>query len=70
MPAPASVPGQDPIIGQTSDAAPVLIGIDPKSQVSPLSIPDEKNQWVVSKGGEYFFSPSIPALKDTIALAA
>jgi len=26
-------------------------------------------QWVNSKGGEYFFSPSIPALRDVFATA-
>jgi len=27
-------------------------------------------QWVNSDGGEYFFSPSIPALRDVFAAAA
>jgi hypothetical protein len=63
------VPGQDPIIGQTNDANPVMTGTDPKNTVTQLSLPDEAKQWVVSKGGEYFFSPSIPALRDTFALA-
>lgn len=26
-------------------------------------------QWVNSKGGEYFFSPSLPTLKDVLAKA-
>jgi hypothetical protein len=64
------VPGLDPIIGQSNDANPVMTGIDPKNPVTPLSLPDEAKQWVVSKGGEYFFSPSIPALENTFALAA
>ena len=43
-----------------------MVGTDPKSQSTELPLPRE---WVVPKGGEYFFSPSIPALKGTFALA-
>ena len=59
-------PGFDPIIGQTvSDGARTVSGSNPKAQANVLSLP---TQWVVPKGGEYFFSPSIPALRDTFAL--
>jgi hypothetical protein len=64
------VPGQDPIIGKTNIAAPVMTGTDPENPVIPLNLPNEVDQWVVSRGGEYFFSPSIPALENTFALAA
>lgn len=61
-------PGFDPIIGQTSNLAPrALSGTNPKEPDKGL---DLSQQWVVTKGGEYFFSPSIPALKQTFALAA
>ncbi len=62
------MPGIDPIIGQTND--PTLFkmsGTNPGSQGTDLTLP---RQWVVPKGGEYFFTPSIPALKGTFALAS
>ena len=43
-----------------------MVGTNPTSQSVELSLP---TQWVVPKGGEYFFSPSIAALKNTFALA-
>lgn len=59
-------PGFDPIIGQQSDLAiRTLSGTDPNNQTATLSLPAE---WVVPKGGEYFFSPSIPALRTKFAL--
>lgn len=61
-------PGFDPIIGQLGQTDPKqfqLSGTNPKSQNTELLLP---TQWVVPKGGEYFFTPSIPALKGTFAL--
>ncbi|KAI0782337.1 DyP-type peroxidase [Abortiporus biennis] len=61
-------PGLDPIIGQ-SNTDPTLremVGSDPNNPTNELKFPQE---WVVPRGGEYFFSPSIPALRDTIAEA-
>ncbi|KAI0706756.1 hypothetical protein C8T65DRAFT_651892 [Cerioporus squamosus] len=59
------VPGFDPIIGQQSDLAiRTLSGTDPNNQGANLSLPTE---WVVPKGGEYFFSPSISALRSKFA---
>lgn len=59
-------PGFDPIIGQAPDEGPrTMSGTNPYSQTTELPLPE----WVVPKGGEYFFSPSIPALKETFALA-
>ena len=64
-------PGFDPIIGQPAfpDTTPIngrsLVGTDPKNQGASLTLTAE---WVVPKGGEYFFSPSLPALKSTFSL--
>ncbi len=61
-------PGFDPIIGQTNDdSVRTLAGTDPNNQTAELSLPTD---WVLPKGGEYFFSPSIPALRTKFALAA
>ncbi|TVY68670.1 Dye-decolorizing peroxidase msp1 [Lachnellula suecica] len=58
-------PGIDPIIGQAATRA--LVGVDPDVATKELDLTAE---WVVSKGGEYFFSPSISALRDTFVQAA
>jgi hypothetical protein len=34
----------------------------------PSEMVELTEEWVVSRGGEYFFSPSINALKEIIAL--
>ena len=61
-------PGFDPIIGQAPDeGVRIMTGVNPKSPATETKLP---TQWVLPKGGEYFFSPSIPALKHTFALAA
>lgn len=58
-------PGLDPIIGQTADGLDrTTLGIHPNSQDSDMALPE----WVIPKGGEYFFTPSISALRDTFAL--
>jgi len=57
-------PGFDPIIGQADGAARSMVGFDPKAQGNSLSLP---NEFVVTKGGEYFFVPSITALMEVIA---
>ncbi|MCJ1437601.1 hypothetical protein MMC27_006988 [Xylographa pallens] len=67
-------PGWDPIIGQigpekgvsVEPTVRVMSGTNPSSQATNLNL---SAQWVVPKGGEYFFSPSISALKNTFALA-
>jgi hypothetical protein len=61
----APIPGLDPLIGQSKDASQrEMVGSDPKATANKLSFPSE---FVVSRGGEYFFSPSIPALKNFFA---
>ena len=68
----AVVPGFDPIVGQNvADSngrlrARAMTGVNPTdTSVSALLLADQ----VVFKGGEYFFSPSIVALRDRFALA-
>ena len=60
------VPGLDPLIGQTgNDERGLMSGVNPNAPSTTVALTKE---WVVSRGGEYFFSPSIKALKETIAL--
>ncbi|EJD37314.1 DyP-type peroxidase [Auricularia subglabra TFB-10046 SS5] len=56
--------GFDPIIGQATGAQARLVsGLDPNDTSGSLSIP----QFVISRGGEYFFSPPISALRGHLA---
>jgi len=60
----SSPPGLDPLIGQGTPSL-SMIGLDP-------TLPSKSFSWgpfVIPKGGEYFFSPSISGLKNTIAKA-
>ncbi|KAG8732477.1 hypothetical protein FRC10_000893 [Ceratobasidium sp. 414] len=59
--APALIPGFDPIIGQANGASRTTLGTTGGPQ---LTLPRD---FVVSRGGEYFFSPSIRALKTVFA---
>ncbi|KAI0338774.1 peroxidase TAP [Trametopsis cervina] len=54
-------PGIEPLIGQASPRT--AEGLDPANQSKSYTLP----QFVIPKGGEYFFSPSISALTGTIA---
>jgi len=63
---PVPVPGMDAIIGQVQRSTtplPIreLVGTNPAAQTKELTLHAE---WVISKGGEYFFSPSISTLRD------
>ncbi|KAG4442509.1 hypothetical protein IFR05_002009 [Cadophora sp. M221] len=63
--------GFDPIIGAAHFNKPEpsrdMNGFDANDETKRLSLADD---WVISKGGEYFFSPSISALQETFAQAA
>ncbi|TCD63946.1 hypothetical protein EIP91_004756 [Steccherinum ochraceum] len=67
-PGKSTEPGFDAVIGQNQldSSSRSITGVDPKNQSTQLSLPA---LWVLPKGGEYFFSPSIPALKNRFALA-
>lgn len=62
-------PGFDPLIGQVVDSDNIgnrtMTGADPAKTAESLDL--SAQTWVVSKGGEYFFSPSISVLRDTFA---
>ncbi|EIN07233.1 Dyp-type peroxidase [Punctularia strigosozonata HHB-11173 SS5] len=57
--------GLDPIIGQNGNNSRNMFGSDPLNPGTDLTLPFD---FVVPKGGEYFFAPSISALKETLAL--
>jgi Dyp-type peroxidase family len=65
----SQVPGHDPLIGQLVDAdnqgARTMTGADPGNTATTLDLGFQK--WVIAKGGEYFFSPSVPVLRDVLA---
>ncbi|KAG9073782.1 hypothetical protein FRC06_011157 [Ceratobasidium sp. 370] len=54
-------PGFDPIIGQVNGASRATLGTNSGPQ---LTLPRD---FVISRGGEYFFSPSLDALKTVFA---
>jgi Dyp-type peroxidase family len=63
-------PGLDALIGQPSplnnEAVRQLTGTNPRNPNNELPF----GQWVFPNGGEYFFSPSISALKQVFALGS
>jgi hypothetical protein len=60
-------PGFDPIIGQAGNSARELVGTNPTAQDTQLQLPFD---FVVPRGGEYFFIPSISVLREELAEAA
>ncbi|KDR72906.1 hypothetical protein GALMADRAFT_252241 [Galerina marginata CBS 339.88] len=56
-------PGLDPLIGQGTRA---MSGLDPNAEQTVLGMPT----FIIPRGGEYFFSPSLKGLKETIAATA
>ena len=51
------------VIGQKNSTGRQMGGFDPNAQANDLSLPVE---FVISKGGAYFFTPSISTLKTKI----
>ncbi|KIM34766.1 hypothetical protein M413DRAFT_450072 [Hebeloma cylindrosporum] len=56
-------PGLDPLIGQGDRA---MSGLDPLNEQTVIGMP----AFIIPRGGEYFFSPSLKGLKSTIASSA
>ncbi|KAJ4470803.1 fungal peroxidase [Lentinula aciculospora] len=65
----ATPPGVDPIIGTDglgqADVSRNPSGLDPNDSTKIITIDQD---FVVSRGGEYFFSPSLSAIQNTLAL--
>lgn len=60
-----ATPGFDPIIGQAGNAGiRTLSGTDPADPNTELTLTEE---FVVPRGGEYFFTPSVKSLNETFA---
>jgi deferrochelatase/peroxidase EfeB len=57
-------PGFDPIIGQNNGGSTFANGLFVNSPSTSVTLPD----FVVSRGGEYFFSPSISAILNTLSV--
>jgi Dyp-type peroxidase family len=58
-------PGADPIIGALAGAPRVVSGLDPTNPNHDITLVTD---FVVSRGGEYFFSPSLSAILNTISV--
>ncbi|KZV89881.1 Dyp-type peroxidase [Exidia glandulosa HHB12029] len=58
-------PGHDPIIGANGGLPRNMSGFDIADTTQSLQLPAD---WIRSRGGEYFFSPSISAIKTVIAV--
>ncbi|KAJ7676453.1 hypothetical protein B0H17DRAFT_1170464 [Mycena rosella] len=57
--------GFDPIIGANKGASRVVNGLDPTNSSRPITLTTD---FVVSRGGEYFFSPSLSAIAHTLSV--
>jgi hypothetical protein len=57
-------PGFDPVIGQYNGAGTFASGLDVNNPSAIMSL----MPFVVSRGGEYFFSPSISAILNTLSV--
>ncbi|TFK38402.1 hypothetical protein BDQ12DRAFT_651384 [Crucibulum laeve] len=61
-PGTTTTPGLDPLIGQGERE---MTGTDPSNLTKSITLPE----FIVPRGGEYFFSPSLKGLKETLAVA-
>ncbi|KAJ7826287.1 fungal peroxidase [Mycena olivaceomarginata] len=57
--------GVDPIIGALAGAQRVVNGLDPTDSTKSITLPTD---FVVSRGGEYFFSPSLSAISSKLSV--
>ncbi|KAF8582001.1 DyP-type peroxidase [Ramaria rubella] len=57
-------PGFDPIVGANGGQSRTVAGLDPTDQSKSMTLVQD---FVVSRGGEYFFSPSLSALKGRLS---
>ncbi|KAH8831895.1 DyP-type peroxidase [Flagelloscypha sp. PMI_526] len=57
--------GLDPIVGTNGGSPFEFTGIDPYNVSKPLTVLQD---FVVSRGGEYFFAPSISAVRDILSV--
>ncbi|KAJ7512546.1 fungal peroxidase [Mycena galericulata] len=57
--------GLDPIIGAAEGAQRVVTGLDPTNPTKPTTLTID---YVVSRGGEYFFTPSLSAIANTLSV--
>ncbi|KAJ7201686.1 fungal peroxidase [Mycena pura] len=57
--------GVDPIIGALAGAQRVVSGLDPTDPTKTLTLTTD---FIVSRGGEYFFAPSLSAISGTLAV--
>ncbi|KAJ7255204.1 fungal peroxidase [Mycena rebaudengoi] len=57
--------GADPIIGAQNGAARSVTGLDPTDPNKSITLTKD---FVVSRGGEYFFSPSLSAIANTLSV--
>ncbi|KAJ7636939.1 fungal peroxidase [Roridomyces roridus] len=57
--------GYDPIVGADAGAPRVVTGLDPTNSTKSLTLPID---FIVSRGGEYFFAPSLSAINTTLSV--
>ena len=57
--------GFDPIIGQNPGQSRLMNGYDPTDASKDLTL---NQQFVIARGGEYFFAPSISALAGELSV--
>lgn len=56
-------PGFDPLLGQNNGSARWTHGLNPMDTTQNITLPQ---QFVISRGGEYFLIPSISAMQHII----